>query len=112
MSLEVERKVTVLKGEPTMAMSSASFKSVMKAIGNEKVGFLIECNILQQQQQGSKCEVPPVVTIVFKDFEEVFQESESLPPSRKHDHIITLKERADIPNLRPKLTQWRSIYCI
>lgn len=86
MSLEVERKVTVLKGEPTMAISSASFKSVIKAIGNEKVGFLIEYNILQQQQQqqqqGSKCEVPPVVTIVFKDFEEVFQESESLPPSR------------------------------
>lgn len=72
MSLKVEGKITVLKGEPTMAKPSASFKSFMKDIGNEEVGFLIECNIIQQQ--GSNVEVPPVVTIVFNRLQQAVAE--------------------------------------
>ena len=33
--------------------------------------------------------------------EVVFQTLPGLPPNQQHDHSITLKERADIPNLRP-----------
>ena len=44
---------------------------------------------------------PDWVSAVLNEYEDVFQEPQGLPPSRRHDHAIVLKEGANIPNLRP-----------
>lgn len=40
------------------------------------------------------------ITGILEDFSDVFQEPKGLPPSRRHDHAIVLKEGAEIPNIR------------
>jgi len=44
---------------------------------------------------------PTIVRDVLEEFMNVFQEKSGLPPKRAHDHAISLKEGATIPNLRP-----------
>lgn len=38
---------------------------------------------------------------LLKNYKEIFNELMGLPPTRGHDHIIPLKERAQPINLRP-----------
>ena len=45
--------------------------------------------------------IPPDILQLLGEFEGVFQSPSGLPPTRRHDHSITLKEGANIPNLRP-----------
>lgn len=44
--------------------------------------------------------LPANIVAVLEDFEELFKGTEGLPPPRKYDHTIELKEGANIPNLR------------
>ena len=41
------------------------------------------------------------VSAVLNEYEDVFQEPQGLPPSRRHDHAIVLNKGVNIPNLRP-----------
>nr|KYP63839.1 Transposon Ty3-I Gag-Pol polyprotein [Cajanus cajan] len=45
--------------------------------------------------------IPDCIRQILEEFEFVFQEPQGLPPSRRQDHAINLKEGAEIPNLRP-----------
>nr|XP_012569910.2 uncharacterized protein K02A2.6-like [Cicer arietinum] len=45
--------------------------------------------------------LPKELLGVLQEFEGVFQDPQGLPPKRKHDHAIHLKENAEVPNLRP-----------
>lgn len=71
-------------------------KAMIKALHNEGMGFFLQT--LQAEEQS------PELTEweeVLKSFEKVFNLPTGLPPIRKHDHAIRLKDEADIPNLRP-----------
>ncbi|WVY96711.1 hypothetical protein V8G54_028862 [Vigna mungo] len=46
------------------------------------------------------------VDLVLQQFQEVFQPSEGLPPKRRPDYAIHLKEGSTIPNLQPHRNQW------
>jgi len=39
--------------------------------------------------------------MILQQFNDVFQAPSRLPPPRSHDHAIMLKEKVDIPNIRP-----------
>ena len=38
---------------------------------------------------------------ILQHFDDVFQAPSGLPPPRSHEHAIMLKEKVDIPNIRP-----------
>jgi len=38
---------------------------------------------------------------ILEEYKEIFQDPSGLPPSRRQDHIIELKNRAEIANIRP-----------
>ena len=45
--------------------------------------------------------IPEEILQVLEENYQVFQVVSSLPPHRRYDHAIALKEGATIPNLRP-----------
>jgi len=90
----------VLKGEPELARASASFKSIIKVIKNEGQGFFLNTEIWRKKKFMIHPQ-PDWVSAVLNEYEDVFQEPQGLPPSRRHGHAIVLKEGANIPILRP-----------
>lgn len=89
----------ILKGEAELQRAPASLKSIMKAMQDEGQGYLLEYQTLQEEKQQ---EVRPKwLEEILTSYTEVFKEPQGLPPSRRHDHAIVLKEGANIPNLRP-----------
>ena len=90
----------VLKGESELLRAATSFKSVLKAMRDEGQVFLLEYQMLKAGTD-SVISPPNWLEGVLSEFEEVFQEPKGLPPSRRQDHAIILKEGANIPNIRP-----------
>ncbi|XP_050916371.1 uncharacterized protein LOC127131495 [Lathyrus oleraceus] len=85
-----------IQGDPILCTKQASMKAMIKALHNEGMGFFLQT--LQAEEQSPKL---TEWEEVLKSFEKVFNLPAGLPPIRKHDHAITLKDEADIPNLRP-----------
>lgn len=46
-------------------------------------------------------QIPPEIVPILQQFRSIFEEPETLPPSRTIDHQIPLKEGADSVNVRP-----------
>lgn len=55
-------------------------------------------NLQEEKQQEVR---PEWLEKILTSYAEVFKEPQGLPPYRRHDHAIVLKEGANIPNLRP-----------
>lgn len=71
----------------------------MKAMQDEGQGYLLEYQILQEEKQEQEVK-PKWLEDILTGYVEVFKEPQGLPPSRRHDRTIVLKECAYIPNLR------------
>ena len=90
----------VLKGDPELCKGGSSFKSIRKIIQEEGHELMIQFCQLKANEQGPVA-VPAELQQVLQEFQDIFQAPSRLPPSWKHDHGITLKEGAPIPNSRP-----------
>ncbi|XP_057458944.1 uncharacterized protein LOC130749580 [Lotus japonicus] len=66
----------------------------------EGEGLLVHCDKKATTVQDDRI-IPASLAAVLAKFDSVFQDLQGLPPRRRHDHAIQLKEGADIPNLRP-----------
>ena len=69
-----------LKGEPAMARSAASLRSIVKVLRNEGEGFLLCCQDLQAVREANL--MPTWMEGILKEYNEVFQDPSGLPPSR------------------------------
>ena len=96
---EEGKRVTV-RGDLDLCVGGFSYRSIIKTVREEGYGFWIQFCTLQDNQQ-QQPEVPTEVQTVLEQFEQVFHPLPGLPPTRNRDHAITLKEGADIPNIRP-----------
>ena len=96
----VEGKMLILRGEPTLSRSVASLRSMVKALHDDGQGFLIEYKAMTGIS-GDIEPIPATVQEILAEFDDVFREPQGLPPERKQDHAIILKEGSDIPNLQP-----------
>eukprot|EP00256_Glycine_max_P042597 XP_006593215.1 uncharacterized protein LOC102668698 [Glycine max] len=88
-----------LKGEPAMARSAASLRSIAKVLQNEGEGFLLCCRSLPAVPEASL--IPAWMEGILEEYHEIFQDPSGLPPSRRQDHSIELKNGVEIPNIRP-----------
>ena len=93
-------KRVVLKGDPELCLGVSSLKSIRKTIQEEGHALMIQFCKLGTNEQ-NPIGAPAEVQQVLQEFQDIFQAPSGLPPSRKHDHGITLKEGVPIPNLRP-----------
>lgn len=89
-----------LKGDSALTRVVASLKSILKTLSDQDQGFLVKyCHL---QGEGRKSVIYPAWTkSILEEYELVFQEPKGLPPPRRQDHAIRLKEGSNIPNIRP-----------
>ena len=90
----------VLQGDPELCYGGVALRSAIRVIEEQGQGFLVQLWPAQQSDE-AYCNLPEAIRQVLASNEVVFQALPGLPPHRRHDHAITFKEGADIPNLRP-----------
>ena len=82
-----------------MARSAASLRSIAKVLQTEGEGFLLCCRSLPAVPEASL--IPAWMEGILEEYHEIFQDPSGLPPSRRQDHSIELKNGVEIPNIRP-----------
>ncbi|TYK02029.1 Ty3/gypsy retrotransposon protein [Cucumis melo var. makuwa] len=102
-----EGKQILIKGDPSLTKSRISLKSMIKTWVEQDEGFLIECRAVQVHTENEQSSTA-ATTIgdeplqnVLKQFEDVFDWPERLPPRRGIEHQIHLKEGTNPINVRP-----------
>jgi len=85
-------------GDPTLSKTATSLKMVMNEL-KKGIGYLIEW--VQEKVAASHHIVPSEIVKTLELYTKVFRDPTGLPPSRKYEHAIHLKEGVSIPNLRP-----------
>ncbi|KAA0047644.1 Ty3/gypsy retrotransposon protein [Cucumis melo var. makuwa] len=102
-----EGKQISIKGDPSLTKSRISLKSMIKTWVEQDEGFLIECRVVQVHTENGQNSTA-VATIrdeplqnVLKQFEDIFDWPERLPPRRGIEHQIHLKEGTNPINVRP-----------
>lgn len=89
-----------LKGDPSLERSIMSLKAVRKAWGKENQVVLVEINQVETTAKATR-EIPIIFQPVVETFQEVFSEPRGLPPNRKRNHTINLKEGTGPVSVRP-----------
>lgn len=100
LTLRKGTELVTLTGDPSLTNTELSFGAFMQVLLKEGEGLLVHCDTRNLEQKTER-EIPPEVTEVLLQFGTVFQDPQGLPPKRRHDHSINLKEGSEIPNLRP-----------
>ncbi|XP_057424795.1 uncharacterized protein LOC130718278 [Lotus japonicus] len=88
-----------LQGDPELCKKDASLNSLLKALQHGE-GFLIDFQQIRAETDW-RANVPADLVSILHQFPSIFEPPEGLPPHRRQDHAIHLKEGAQIPNLRP-----------
>ncbi|CAJ2679667.1 unnamed protein product [Trifolium pratense] len=95
---EVQGNKYMIQGDPSMCNSQVNWRTLLKAISKEGMGFYVhEVQAENQSNHGINSDWEEVIV----RFEEVFNMPTGLPPPREHDHAIVLQPGASIPNRRP-----------
>ncbi|KAA0050169.1 Ty3/gypsy retrotransposon protein [Cucumis melo var. makuwa] len=109
LSFVAEGKEVKIKGDPSLTKARISLKNMMKNWEEMDSGFLIECRSLQVRTvEGEKCCLlnteavgKGLISSVIKQYQDVFEWPEKLPPRREIEHQIHMKEGTDPINVRP-----------
>lgn len=91
----------VMKGDPSLCKTQASWKAMLKALHNEGEGYVISYQAENEDKERNAEMTDCPLKEVLNDFEDLFREPDDLPSKGECDHAITLKEGASIPNIRP-----------
>ncbi|KAL0533232.1 hypothetical protein IC582_030448 [Cucumis melo] len=109
LSFLAEGKEVNIKGDPSLTKARISLKNMIKNWEEKDSGFLIECRSLQVKTvEDDECyllntevESKGRIGSVIKQFQDVFEWPEKLPPRRGIEHHIHLKEGTNPINVRP-----------
>ena len=116
MEFSVQGKRHVLRGNSSTAeLKTISGKELSKLLPHTAECSIIQLYSLQLEDQGGKefhCysngigvtsedQIPEQVVELLNQYESLFKEPTQLPPYRKHDHKIPLKEGTNAVNIRP-----------
>ncbi|KAA0066183.1 Ty3/gypsy retrotransposon protein [Cucumis melo var. makuwa] len=100
-------KQICVKGDPSLTKARISLKSMFKTWVDQDEGFLIECRAVEVCEEIEQCSTGTVhsetglVQMMLKQFEDVFEWPKKIPPRRKIEHHIHLKEGTNPINVRP-----------
>ena len=97
-----EGKKVKIQGDPSLTKARVSLKKMLKTLGEEDRGFLVECRALERSEVWEEDLIEEEsVAVILKSFEDVFEWPETLPPRRAIEHHIHLKKGVDPVNVRP-----------
>jgi len=91
-------QIQKLQGIDAQHIQSASLKDVSKEL---RQGYSMFAICLQTEAELLVNRVKSEMQQLLKDFKDIFQAPEQLPPVREIDHTITLKEGTEPVNVRP-----------
>ena len=101
------RKVTI-KGDPSLTKTQVSLKNLTKSWTDSDLRYLVECRALETRimEYGTRAEgrvisIPDKVQAVIRQYEDMFEWPEELPPERDIKHHIHIKGGTDPINVRP-----------
>ena len=90
------------QGDPTLCCTLVSLKSLIRTMGIEGGGLLLElCSTLVDKEGADYSIVPEALQGILQGFPSVFDMPMDLPPQRSKEHQIELKAGAEPPNIRP-----------
>ncbi|KAL4026028.1 hypothetical protein IC575_014435 [Cucumis melo] len=109
LTFSVEGKSIKIQGDPSLTKARVSLENMIKAWGVEDEGFLVECRAVELVTPANndcymahmEIEADSSLSTVLKQFEDVFEWPEKLPPRREIEHQIHLKQGTDPINMRP-----------
>lgn len=101
MKFEVRGKQVFLQGDPSLVKTVVSLKAMLKMLHMEGHEYVVEFCSIVHQEVDREDEMDPRLEDLLKEFASLFDQPMRLPPLRRHDHVITLKEGAQAPNIRP-----------
>lgn len=80
----------------------ASSKKVDKIIKKGGLGYLFQITqVTDLSEEDANSGIPADIQTILQEFPTVLEAPSGLPPRRSCDHVISLKEGATPPNLRP-----------
>ncbi|TYK28503.1 Ty3/gypsy retrotransposon protein [Cucumis melo var. makuwa] len=102
-------KEVKIKGDPSLTKARISLKNMMKNWEDKDTGFLIECRSLQVKALegdeyyllNAEAMSDEPISSVIKQFPDVFEWPEKLPPRREIEHHIHMKEGTNPINVQP-----------
>ncbi|TYK02775.1 Transposon Ty3-I Gag-Pol polyprotein [Cucumis melo var. makuwa] len=109
LTFSVEGKSIKIQGDLSLTKARVSLRNMIKAWEERDEGFLIECRAVEVvtpsdndcYMANMEIEVDSTLSTVLKQFEDVFEWLEKLPPRREIEHQIYLKQGTDPINVRP-----------
>lgn len=110
MTFEKGGEKVTLKGDASLTKAEVSLKMLQKTWKDSDQGYLIELrglnvetNSLMTKEVFSEawCDIPDDIQPLISEYPDVFEMLEGLPPKRKVDHCINLKEGQGVVNVRP-----------
>ncbi|KAL6495833.1 hypothetical protein OROGR_030396 [Orobanche gracilis] len=100
LTLSRDGKRITLVGDPALTKTELSYGAFMQILKEEGEGLLIQYDT-DEQKTTENSVIPEAVSEILQQYLGVFEDPQDLPPHRRLDHAIHLKEGAEIPNLRP-----------
>nr|KYP47302.1 hypothetical protein KK1_031095 [Cajanus cajan] len=83
-----------------MGEMRTNFKDLTLRIKKDGIKYTLKGDHTLCKEKVGDNEIPTTIKEVLEEFEAVFQAEQGLPPKRRQDHAIVLKEGAVIPNIR------------
>ncbi|KAF7827538.1 Retrotransposable element Tf2 [Senna tora] len=100
MKFKTGEETVCLKGDSSLNRTEASYKAVMRSIKKGGQGYMLELGMVEAQVEGER-KVPEEIQPILTEFSEVCEPLKGLPPHRRRDHAILIKEGTQPPNIRP-----------
>ena len=108
MSFVHNNKKVVIIGDPSLTKTQVSLKCLTKSWTESDLGYLVECRALEARitEPDPRTEegiitIPEKVQAVLRQYGDVFEWPEELPPERAIEHHIHLKRGTNQINVRP-----------
>lgn len=83
MTFNVDNKLVTLKGDPSLARSRVSLKTIIRSITQERNVFLMQFNHVETLPNSIGPESPAFLQDIVRDYQRVFDWPGGLPPSVK-----------------------------
>nr|XP_027188679.1 uncharacterized protein LOC113785810 [Cicer arietinum] len=93
LTLKQGEKFIRIAGNPALTKTELPFGALMQVLKEEGEGLLIQCERTKTELDSQKT-LPKNFLNLLDEFDEVCSDPKELPPFRKHDHAIHLKEGA------------------
>ncbi|KAL1212943.1 hypothetical protein V5N11_032912 [Cardamine amara subsp. amara] len=91
MRFEVDGETMTIQGDLSLCNISVSLKSLWKTLRHEGEGLIVEYQECQTGEVEKSVATPRELRSVLREFAQVFEEPQGIPPSRGREHSIILK---------------------